>query len=224
VYVAGASIVDLKPSQFWPIAERIATETYREHALDPKEPASPVQLARLILEDDDPIVDAPWLRSGNAALLRLHGRTRIAIRPDVPIERALFAICHELAHFIFERIGFHEEPIENACDCLAACLMSPKPAMQRLVRAHGADPAIIASTAVSTQTWASMRIGEVLSVPVLFYDETRGKTRPRGGAEQLELFRDRDLLRAVTRRNLVIPGLKKVRLYDGRGRYAFIAK
>lgn len=197
-------------------AERVAVHTYRRLRLDPRESASPVLLARLLLENADPLDFVTWLRAGNAALYERGGRRHIGIRVGAPLPYALFGVCHELAHVIFDEIGFDDERIEDACDYLGACLMCPLPAVRAIHAATGFDVSELARATASTSTWATLRLGESLDQPLIAVRwDPEPKIRFRGGAEQLPLFTDEARVLRLARGDERMPGVRKVPIDGG---------
>lgn len=199
--------------------EALAIATYKRLGLDPAEPADPAELARRLLNDPSPIELVNWLATGNGALFRFRGKRRIAIRRRAPLEYQLFALAHELAHVIIEDAGAKDADLERNCDYLAACLIGPAPATERLHRFFGFDLARMADATASTQTWAALRLGEVMRIPLATVQPR--KVRYRGPKEQLELFPDEATLREVAR-GKAHGGLRKVRMRDAE-RVAIVA-
>lgn len=216
--------------------EDLAVATYMRHGFDPCEPASPAMLARAILKTEKPLEFVRWIAAGtgarhaHGALFRFDGQRRIAVaRGSSPAMKVhptrlrgayqVFAICHELAHVILEEEGYAEDRLEDSCDYLGACLLAPRPAMRKLHASFGLQLGLIADMTASTETWAALRLGEVLNVPLAQLQPM--KVRYRGGAQQLELFTDEESLRRWAR-SQTRPGLVRVRIGDARGRAAII--
>jgi hypothetical protein len=199
--------------------EALAVATYKRFRLDPGEPTSPVRLAQLLLKDPSPIELVSWLAVGNGATFRTNGRRRIAIRKGIPIEYALFALAHEISHVLLDEAGYSGPKLEASCDYLAACLLGPAPAAIRLHNAFGFDLREMARVTASTETWAALRLGEVLRVPLAAVQPR--KVRYRGPREQLELFPDEETLRAYARGKARGP-LRKVAIRDASGRAALL--
>jgi hypothetical protein len=216
--------------------EELAVATYTRHGFDSSEPASPAALATSILKTDKPFEFVRWIVAGNGArhahgaLFRFDGQRRIAVaRGSSPALKPhptrlrnayqLFAICHELAHIILEEAAYAGDRLEDSCDYLGACLIAPRPAMRKLHESFGMKLGPIADATASTQTWAVLRLGEVLGVPLAQVQPT--KVRYRGAPDQLSLFPDEATLRAWASAQ-PRPGLVRVKIADARGRAAII--
>ena len=200
--------------------EQLAVSTYQRFGFDAARPLSPVVLARALLDDQDPIELVSWLATGHGALYRLRGRRRIAIRKSLPIEYQLFALAHELSHVLLEECDHSSPRIESSCDYLAACLLSPAPATHALHAALRFDLKTIAQLTCSTQTWAALRLGEVLRVAVAAIRPS--KIRYRGAQSDLAAFPSERTLRAVVRGKARDDRLRVVMISDARGRAAVL--
>jgi hypothetical protein len=196
--------------------EALGVEAYERHRLDPSTPISPAKLARLELGADS-IVRAPLTTSGPARLFWHNGRRRIAVKSRLPAVYARFYVGHELAHHALERAGYVGEDLEQACDYLGAVFMAPRPAALRLHRAFGFDLGAIAKAVGSTQTWAALRLGEALVVPLVAVSPALVRVR---GPEDWVWPDERTIRRAA---RAPTPGLRKVEITDGRGRVALVA-
>lgn len=195
--------------------ERFAIRTYERHNLPPERPVATFKLVRL--QTGEPVVRAE-LVGRDASTFELHGKRRVAVRRGLSLPYAVFWAGHELAHVLLEHEGVTGAELEQACDYLGAALIAPRPAMHRLFNAHGFDLATIAAKTRSTQTWVTLRIGEVERVPLVAISPR--DVRPRGPAEWV--WPDERTLRAWAREER--PGLRKVEITDGgRGRCALVA-
>lgn len=187
------------------LAEQLAFDFYERVNCDPAEPESPFKLARLFL-------GAGCIERGRfsapAVTFVANGRRRIAIRRGISIEYAAFYVGHELGHAMLEEASYRDDDVEQQCDLFAAALMAPRPAMLRLHREFGYNLEAIAGEVGSTETWAALRLGEVLHVPLAAIAPQR--IRVRGPEEWV--WPDEMTLRAWARRTP--PGLAKTRLTD----------
>lgn len=191
-----------------------AVDLYRIHQLDPSTPESTFKLIRLEI---GAVVRADM--AGREEATFPHGGERlVALRRGLPLPYAVFWAGHGLAHVLLEREGLQGEELERACDYLGAALIAPRPAMHRLFNEYGFDLGAIAAIARSTQTWVTLRIGEVERVPVVAISPHA--VRARGPEEWV--WPDERTLRSWGRTGR--PGLRKVIITDGgRGRFALVA-
>lgn len=187
--------------------EGAAIETYERCGLDPSRPVSTFRIAKALLGPD--AIERPKLMIGApAALITVDGRRRIAIKRSIPIEYARFFCGHELGHLVLEeRGGYVSDDLELACDFFGAALMAPRPAIYGLQRAFGFDLPEIASAAGGSETWAALRVGEVLRIPLAVVAQT---VRVRGPEEWV--WPEEGTLRRWARRPPT--GLAKTRLTD----------
>ncbi len=187
--------------------EALAVETYERHRLDPAEPVSTYKLARL---SGHRIVRPPKLLGRYPSTTFHDGEGQcIAIRRTVPDDEAQWYVGHELAHLLLGKPHGAGAEIEAACDHLGAALMAPRPAVLALHRALGFDVSALATEVVATQTWAALRLGETLSIPLV----TVGPIAVRVRGPESWAWPDEPQLRrwAAGRPG---PGLRKVRVTD----------
>jgi hypothetical protein len=187
-------------------AEQLAFEFYERNGYDPAEPVDPFTLTSAFLGPGT-IIRTTGLVSGPAATFVVNGKRKIALRHGLRIEDAAFYCAHELGHIVFDELGYHEDDLEAQCDLFAAALLAPRPAVVQLHRAFGFDLPSIADHIGSTETWAALRIGEVLRLPLAV---VATKVRVRGPEEWV--WPDEPTLRQWARRPP--PGIAKVRLTD----------
>jgi IrrE N-terminal-like domain len=195
------------------VAEQLAFEFYERVDKDPCEPESPFTLARLYL---GPGCIERGRFSSPAVTFIANGRRRIALRRGIPIEYAAFYVGHELGHAVLEEAGYHEDDLEEQCNLFAAAIMAPRPAVMRLHRTFGYDLESIAGEVGSTETWAALRLGEVLHVPLVAIAPLT--IRVRGPEEWV--WPDETTLRGWVRRTP--PGIAKTRLTDDPRRVVFV--
>lgn len=201
-----------------PILEGVAVATYERLGLDPCRPVSTFQIARLLL-GAHAIVRPALMIGAPAALIVVDGARRIAIKKSVPLRYARFFVGHELGHLLLEEEGYVGEDIEACCDYLGAALMAPRPAVRALQGAFGFDLPGIAEAVGSTQTWAALRIGEVLRVPLAVVAPT---IRVRGPDEWV--WPDEQTLRQWARVRRLPRGLARTRLTDDERRVVIVAE
>lgn len=197
--------------------EGIAIDAYRRAGLDPQQPVSTLKLARL-LHGPETIMRVPSLLGGRqAALCWVNGTPRIALRKCIPLDYLGHCCGHELAHVELGRPHDGDPDLEGECDYLASCFMATRPAALSLHRAFGWELREIANEVVATQTWAALRLGETLLVPVAAVSPTTVRVR---GPEETS-WPDEATIRSWARRPG--PGLRKIRIDDQRGRAAIVA-
>lgn len=196
------------------LAEQLAFDFYERVDCDPHEPESPFRLARLFL---GPGCIERGRFSAPAVTFILNGRRRIAVRRGVPIEYAAFYVGHELGHAVLEEAGYRDDDLEQQCDLFAGALLAPRPAVVRLHRAFGFDLGAIADEVGSTETWAALRLGEVLRVPLAVIAPLT--TRVRGPDEWV--WPEELTLRRWAQRPP--PGLAKTKLTDDPRRVLLVA-
>jgi len=201
----------------WRDMEGVAVSAYERHRLDPSQPASTLRIARLEL-GPDAIVRAPLTISGPAATFWHKGLRRIAVKRGLAPPYLRFVVGHELGHHLLEREGYVGDDIEAACDYLGAALMAPRAAVIAIYREHGLDFGAAASVAGSTQTWAALRLGEVLSMPLAAVSPQLVRVR----GPEAWVWPEERTIRAWARRPG--PGLRRVPITDGRGRLALLAE
>lgn len=195
------------------LSEQLSFEFYERLDCDPAEPISPFTLARKKLGPG--CIERGNFRA-SAITFRVNGARRIALRRGLAVEDAAFLVAHELGHIAFEEIGYDDEDLERQCDLFAGALMAPRPAMVRMYRAFGFDPAAIADEVAGTETWACLRLGETFGMPLAVIAQ---KVRVRG-PESWE-WPDEATLRGWGRRPP--PGLAKARLTDDPSRVLLLA-
>lgn len=192
------------------LLEGLANAAYREANLDPEHPHV-LRVARALL-GPDAIQRGPRPIGGPAALIRVYDSWRIIVGRAVPPRYALFAVGHELAHWLLRRANYDGDDEERAADYLGAALVAPRVAFVRARRCFGDDLPALAEALSMTETGAALRLGEVTRMPLAVVSPAR--VRVRGPDEWA--WPSESTLRGWTRRPA--PGIRKVRLTDDRGR------
>lgn len=147
--------------------EAIAVETYQRLDLDPARPVSTFRVAREMLQDGHAITRPPTLLGRYpACIYHVEGRPKIALRRTIPDDEQQFYVGHELAHLLLGKPHGSGHEIEAACNYLGAALMAPRPAVFALYKSFGWNVSQIAKKVVATQTWAALRLGEAMLVPL----------------------------------------------------------
>lgn len=198
------------------IAEQCAFDFYERVGCDPAEPVDPFTLTRKFLGAGT-IVRGANLVGSPAATFVLDGQRKIAVRRNLPIEYAAFYVAHELGHIVLEEAGYRDDDLEQQCDLFGAALLAPRPAIVRLHRELGFDLGAIASEVGSTETWAALRLGEVLRLPLVAIAPMR--VRVRGPVEWV--WPDESTLRSWVKRTP--RGIVKTKLSDDPRRHVFVA-
>lgn len=186
--------------------EGIAEAAYEEAGMDPERPHVP-RLARALL-GPEAIQRGPRPLEGPAALVRVGKNWRIVIARSLPPLYALFAVGHELGHWLLARHGFRGEDEERAADYLGGALLAPRQAYSAAHRAHGDDFPALAGALSMTETGAALRLGEVTGTPLAVVSP--GRVRVRGPEDWA--WPDEETLRRWARRPA--PGLRKTTLTD----------
>lgn len=196
--------------------EGLVIATYERAGLDPCRPAKPARLVRAVLGEDAIVrID---LKGAPAALFLQEGRPRIAVRSHVPAPYAAFYLLHELGHHQLRAAGYRGDEEERLADLFAACALAPRPAMAALYRAVGWDLEAMAAACTSTETWAALRIGEVLRIPLAAVSPR--SVRVRGPEDWC--WPAEDVIRRWARR--AGPGMRRVAIGDGKGRSVVVAE
>lgn len=186
--------------------EGIAESAYAEAELDPERPHLP-RLAKALL-GPRAIERGPRPLHAPACLVRVRGEWRIIVGRNLPPRFALFAVGHELAHWLLGRVGFVGEDEEAVADALAAALLMPRPAFRRALLSVGDDWSELARVMCATETAVALRLGEVTRRPLAVVAPAR--VRVRGDEEWL--WPDESTIRQWARKPL--PGLRKTKLKD----------
>lgn len=193
--------------------EQLALDFYERHGLDPEEPETSVRLARLEL-GPSAVTRGDLRRGSPGATGVVHGRTVVVVARRLTPEWANFVVGHELAHVLLDRAGLPSD--EASADYLGAALMAPRPAVLRLHRHHGLDVERLADEVVGTQTWAALRLGETLGMPMAAVSPLRVRVR---GPEAWEWGTEAHV-RALATGRRQLRGVVKVGISDERGRAA----
>jgi hypothetical protein len=195
----------------WAI-EREAERIYRFARADLAQGASPEKLAgRLLGADSIRTVPADLLPAGGA-LVRIGSAWRVYLRRGIRPRHARFTVMHELSHWALGPGATEEE-----CDALAACLLAPRPAVERLLREGVSTYTKLASWFGCTETFAALRYGEITDEPLVVVAPATVRMRGREWSWPAE-----NELRGLVKARRV-PGLRKVRLRDDPGRVALRA-
>jgi hypothetical protein len=203
-FPAGGASRDMRGEQLE--LEGIAEAAYAEAKLDAERPGV-VRLARALL-GPDAVQRGPRPVASPAALFRVGDAWRILIARSLPRAYALFAVGHELGHWLLRRHGVQVDDEERAADYLGGALLAPRRAFIAARRAVGDDLAELAEAFSTTETGAALRLGEVIEQPLAVVAPQRVRVR---GPESW-VWPDESTLRRWARRPA--PGLRKVRLTD----------
>lgn len=188
------------------LLEGIANAAYQAAKMDTERPHVP-RLARALL-GADAIVRGPRPLHAPAALVRVGDAWRIILSRSLPPLYALFAVGHELGHWLLAREGYDGDDEERAADYLGAALLAPRRAFLAARRALGDDLPALAEALSMTETGAALRLGEVTGVPLAVVAPARIRVR----GPEAWTWPDEGTLRRWARRPA--PGLRKTRLHD----------
>lgn len=158
--------------------ERLVVELYERHNFDPAEPVSPWKLARAELGAK--AIERPIRLVGGSHAYQVNEKWRIAVSRMLTVEYAAHAVGHELGHAVFAMQGIRFETDadeERAADLFGGALLAPAPAVRAFYRARGMKLRAMAIEAVSTTTWAALRMGEALGIPCAVVTPERIRTR-----------------------------------------------
>lgn len=186
--------------------EGIADAAYRAASLDPDRPHI-TELARALL-GPAAIQRGPRPVHGPAALIRVGDDWRIVLARSLPPLYAVFAVGHELAHWLLAQHGYDGNDEEAAADYLGAALLAPRRAFLAARRVLGDDLPALAKAFSTTETGAALRLGEVLRVPVAVVSPGLVRVRGPEGWNWPDEATVRGWARVRT------AGLRKVRLTD----------
>lgn len=186
--------------------EGIAESAYEAAGMDPERPHV-TRLARALL-GPNAIQRGPRPLHGPAALVRVGAEWRIILARSLPTLYAVFAVGHELGHWLLARHGYVGDDEERAADFIAAALIAPRRAFRAACRALGDDLVALADAFHMTETGAALRLGEVERRPLAVVAPQRVRVR---GPEEWT-WPDEATLRRWARRPA--PGLRKVQLRD----------
>lgn len=156
--------------------ERLVVEAYERHGFDPSDPESPWTIARA----EGCQIERPIRVIGGSHVYRVGHEWRIAVSKMMTVEYAAHAVGHELGHATFARLGIRmpRDDEERAADLFGGALLAPRPAVRAFYRSRGLKLRALATLAVSTPTWAALRMGEALGLPCAVL--TPEKVRVRG--------------------------------------------
>lgn len=101
---------------------------------------------------------------GDATFTMVRGRPTIWLAPKLPIERATFAVCHELAEWALR--SRRDPTIEQLADAAAAAILAPRNLFREALAHVGDDLPALAHVFQTTETCMGLRIGEVTAEPV----------------------------------------------------------
>jgi len=186
--------------------EGIAEAAYRDAGLDPEKPHV-MRLARALL-GQEAILRGPRPVHGPAALARVGDSWRIVVARNLDPLYALFAVGHELGHWLIARHRLGLEDEESAADYLAGALLAPRPAFVGARRRLGEDLRALAQAFGTTETGAALRVGEVFRTPLAVVAPSRVRVR---GPEDWS-WPSEPTLRTWARR--ARPGVRRTRLGD----------
>jgi hypothetical protein len=137
----------------------------------------------------------------------------------VPDEYANFLVGHELGHVLLAELRYKGPDEEAFADLIGAALVAPKPAISAFYRKYGFDVKSIAEESSSTQTWAALRLGEVISMPLVAI--TKKTVRVRGS--RTYAWPAEPTLRTWALEPATRPGLRKISISDDRERTVLVA-
>ncbi len=187
--------------------EGIAEAAYCSAGLDPERPHV-ARLARALL-GPEAIRRGPRPLHGPAALVRVGEEWRIVLARGLPPLQAVFAVGHELGHWLLRQHGYDGDDEERDADYLAAALLAPRSAFLAARRVLRDDLPALAATFGMTETAAALRLGEVCRVPLAVVAPQTVRVRgPEGW-----VWPDEASLRRWAR-GRPLPGIRKVRLTD----------
>lgn len=188
------------------VLEGIADDAYRMAGLDAENP-NVSRLARALL-GANALRRGPRPIAGPAALVRVNDDWHIFLSRSLPPLYALFAIAHELGHWLFARHGYDGDNEERDADRLGGALQAPRRAFLSARRAFGNNLPAIANAFSITETGAALRLGEVERHPLAVI--APATVRVRGPEEWV--WPDESTLRRWAKRPA--PGLRNTRLTD----------
>ncbi len=143
----------------------------------------------------------------DAELFSTPAGARILVRVRLPVERARFAVAHEVAEWHLRRVGYSGDDIESIVRRIAAALVAPRPIALRVARHSSVfdDPGAPSEAMQTTQTLAALREGEVTGESIAVVGPGFLEAR---GAELV--WPDREAVRRFVKEGG--PGLRKVDL------------
>jgi hypothetical protein len=193
--------------------EGLAVALYERLGFDPATPVDTFRLARKLL-GPDAIERATGIVGVPAKVFFVRGERRIGVSKRLQVEHSRFVVGHELGHIVLDEIGYREDDIESVCDAFGAAVMAPAPAVRAMIAAFGRDHEVMADEICSTQTWAVLRVAEVLGIPRAVLTPRRIYARGPDGF----VWGTEGELRRISRERVQRPGLRKTRLTDDPGR------
>lgn len=147
------------------LAERAATELFREVGADSRTPPGVVQVAHVLLGEDCFRYLPSSSIAGGAALCRVRDRWFIYIAKTLTGPRLNHAIGHELGHFYCARAGIRPADEEQLADRIAGALCAPREAFLRAHQSHGIALAPLAAKFTLSLAGAALRLGETTRMP-----------------------------------------------------------
>lgn len=145
---------------------------------------------------------------GDAELVRMGDGWRVCLRARLPMERARFALAHEIAEWWLKRQGYDEWSVEHNADRFAGALVAPASRVTRVLRCVW-SLAEFAAGLGTTESCAALRFGEVTGEPIALV-APRVRTRGEEWCWPSEL----ELRKAV--RGTTPAGTRRVELSDPR--------
>lgn len=198
----------------WEI-EGEALSIYKLAKQDPDRPVSPSRLVRKLLETSVQRLALVGDRESDLACVA--GQHVIGVSRRASPARARWLVCHELAHWWFDRLGYRGEDLEARCDALGAALIAPRPAWRTARRLVGDDVKRLAEMLATTQSLVLLRCGECDGTPAALVGQRRVIVRGIDFA-----WPDEDVIRRVARSGY--PGVRKVRISDEYKRTGLMAE
>ena len=145
--------------------ERLAESIYERAGYDEEDVATPLEIAQKLFGPTGVRLVAGQVPPGT--LGTLNGQRLIGVRKSLPDQARLFAIGHELGHWVLERERCGKDAVtERACDYIGAALMVPRGPFRSAVRVHNDNWTELALDFDTTETMVALRYGEVIGSPV----------------------------------------------------------
>lgn len=188
---------------------------YRLAGFDDDAVDFPSRVARRLL-GPEAIVRVPGLKTF-AALSRVNGEARIAVRQSLSQPRREHAIGHELGHWVLEREGCDGEDLEGACDFIGAAIQTRRRVFREVAKHR--DWTQLALDFSTTETLVALRYGETTGTPLAVV--APHAVRVRGDDFS---WPEADEIRKRAKSRSIIPGVAKARLRDDPRRVVLVAE
>lgn len=189
----------------------------RKACIDEDEPINAGALAdRLLSAGAIRFVDGCRL-IGDACLDPCEGRYYILVRRGISLERAQFAVAHEIAEWWLRKLDYRGDDRELVANAIAAALLAPSRAFRRAWSAASSLVEVAADFTL-TETGAALRVGEVLGRPLAVISDLTVRVRGINYAWPSSERGIRQLGR------IVVPGIVRVDLVDQPERFVLFAE